>query len=1150
MAIWPGLIIWLAGWISSPVLAGQLAGDEPPVPPEGIADTVNRLGWLVPEPAVPGVFRPGWPWFRAGTAGFNSLPAARRPGPEASHPAGWTASGGPQGGNISCLVIDPVSPSIMYAGTLGAGVFKSINGGLNWSVINGTSWEDILIIASLAAHPANSGTVYAVVAGEGVYKTTNGGQAWAAANTGLADVQAITLGLWSQAPETVYAGTTDGVYKSSNGGGNWTASGLSGKMVSLLRRAGSNLYAGILGDGLFRSSDSGTTWVEINTGLTDKNVISLIADPANSATLYAATRGDGLFWSTDSGQNWQVRMDDTVTEQSVNAVASLALNPAVLLTGTGGDGVFRSTDGGVTWAQANTGLTMKTLTCLTPHPQNPSTVFTGTSGFGVFKSTDGGQSWSPQNNGLLALPVLSLTIHPAAAATIYAGTNAGLFKSTDSGATWNDATTSLLMEHRVLRSLLINPSATATMYAGTTSGVFKTVDGGTTWTDANAGLSETNAKMVLGLAFKPNDPSVLYAATAAGIYRSTDAGANWSWLNSGGQDFISLAVAGDPATAGKIHATALGGIYQLTPCASCVAPSITSQPASQSLWSGESTLLAVEAAGTPPLTYQWYRGQTGDITDPVSGKKSRTYQISDAYQTGTYWVRVTNACGTADSAAVTVTVTCVAASITVQPQNRSVASGQTVTLEVTATGSGLDYQWYEIGSGGYGEYIDDADTRTWTTPPITQQHQYYVIVSNSCGNVQSATVTAGLCQSPSITAQSGNVTIGPGQAATLSVTATGGGLSYQWYQGVSGNTANPVSGATGPSYTTPVLAVTTSYWVRVTNACSSQNSNTMTVTVADCIAPAITVHPASQLVAAGKTVRLAVTATGVPLAYQWYQGASGNTANPVAGATGAAFITPVLNAAASYWVRVSNNCGTVNSNTASLRVAQLFIPVAAKTGGWRSDLDFWNTGAANASVEIYLLPAGTNNLNPAKQKSVTIAAGKTLQIADVLGQPEFNVTNAALAFGNIPASVLVSSRFFFTNATGGTYGMHIPSFTPQQTLPGDGSSVAYFHYIRNSASYRSNLGFLNGSPVSIQVEIRVYDDNGTLIGNPKVIGLNPYSHAQLTKVHDQLGAAAVPACNQGSIAVRVLTAGGQLFVYAMVIDNKSSDPVYLRPDIR
>ncbi len=85
---------------------------------------------------------------------------------------------------------------------------------------------------------------------------------------------------------------------------------------------------------------------------------------------------------------------------------------------------------------------------------------------------------------------------------------------------------------------------------------------------------------------------------------------------------------------------------------------------------------------------------------------------------------------------------------------------------------------------------------------------------------------------PVIATQPASSNLPNGQAVTLSVVATGAApLSYQWYQGVSGNTSTPV-GLNQPTYTTPVLTASTSYWVLVSNPYGSAASNTATLTLA------------------------------------------------------------------------------------------------------------------------------------------------------------------------------------------------------------------------------------------------------------------------------------------------------------------------------
>jgi hypothetical protein len=88
---------------------------------------------------------------------------------------------------------------------------------------------------------------------------------------------------------------------------------------------------------------------------------------------------------------------------------------------------------------------------------------------------------------------------------------------------------------------------------------------------------------------------------------------------------------------------------------SCAAPSITWQPRSQSIVSGQTATLAVIATGTEPLSYRWYQGNAGDTSTPV-GANASTFTTPPLESTTSYWVWVFNACGTADSATATISV--------------------------------------------------------------------------------------------------------------------------------------------------------------------------------------------------------------------------------------------------------------------------------------------------------------------------------------------------------------------------------------------------------------------------------------------------------------------------------------------------------------
>ena len=128
---------------------------------------------------------------------------------------------------------------------------------------------------------------------------------------------------------------------------------------------------------------------------------------------------------------------------------------------------------------------------------------------------------------------------------------------------------------------------------------------------------------------------------------------------------------------------------------------------------------------------------------------------------------------------------------------------------------------------------------------------------------------------PTITAQPTSRTIYAFTSTTLTVTASGGGtLTYQWYQGGAGVIITPV-GTNSPSLTVSPLQ-TTSYWVRVTNACSSTDSNVATVNV--CYLPTVAVQPLPDVIVSGTSATLSVTAGGSgPFSYQWYEGAAGTT---------------------------------------------------------------------------------------------------------------------------------------------------------------------------------------------------------------------------------------------------------------------------------
>src|SRR5947208_10604439 len=99
----------------------------------------------------------------------------------------WTTDG-PHSETINALAIDPQTPTTLYAGTSGDGIFKSTDGGGNWSAVNTglTTPYGAIWVNALAIDPQTPTTLYAASSGGGVFKSTDGGGTWSAVNTGFA----------------------------------------------------------------------------------------------------------------------------------------------------------------------------------------------------------------------------------------------------------------------------------------------------------------------------------------------------------------------------------------------------------------------------------------------------------------------------------------------------------------------------------------------------------------------------------------------------------------------------------------------------------------------------------------------------------------------------------------------------------------------------------------------------------------------------------------------------------------------------------------------------------------------------------------------------------------------------------------------------
>lgn len=283
----------------------------------------------------------------------------------------------------------------------------------------------------------------------------------------------------------------------------------------------------------FKTTDSAANWNNQNSGLTATSVNALAVAPNTPNTIYTASF-EGVFRSSDGGTTWTKATGNGLSGTSPNAMAVDPTNASVVYVGTFGN-LFKTTDGGNNWALVSTiPLNFNTVSTIVFDPSSASTIYVGASN-GVFKSTDSGATWITQNNFSIpfAPNVRAIAVDPSAPLTVYAGTtNNGLFKSTNGGGVWTAMNNGMGgPSPTFINSVVIDPSNTATIYTGhgNSGGINKSTNGGTSWAPLTNGVpsfSPVNALVATSTG--------IYAAVSNnGVIKTTNGGTNWSPANAG-----------------------------------------------------------------------------------------------------------------------------------------------------------------------------------------------------------------------------------------------------------------------------------------------------------------------------------------------------------------------------------------------------------------------------------------------------------------------------------------------------------------------------------------------------------------------------------------------------------------------------------------
>ncbi len=331
-------------------------------------------------------------------------------------------------------------------------------------------------LTDLVGHPTNDKVIYAGTAGGGIWKSVDGGSSF----TSIFDEHTQSIGVLALDPKNpdmvIWAGTGetwtrnstsvgDGLYKSIDGGSNWEKVGFENSdrisSIQINPKNTDEVYVGVLGPlwgdsserGVFKTTDGGKTWENLLDGKLDVGCSDLIMDPTNSSILYAAFwefrrtawsfssggENSALYKSKDGGKSWnKIHKGFPKGKLGRFAIALAPSNTSILYAAVEakeGKGLYKSTDAGNSWEYLNKdfGLVVRPFyfSRIVVDPRNPDILLKG----GLFGSisNDGGKTF--KNMGGMHPDIHDFWFDIHNSERLYAATDGGLYRS------WNRGTT-------------------------------------------------------------------------------------------------------------------------------------------------------------------------------------------------------------------------------------------------------------------------------------------------------------------------------------------------------------------------------------------------------------------------------------------------------------------------------------------------------------------------------------------------------------------------------------------------------------------------------------------------------------------------------------------------------------------------------------
>ena len=348
----------------------------------------------------------------------------------------WRMVGPHRAGRVNAVSGVPGQPNTFYFGSVGGGVWKSLNAGRTWDpIFDGNSSASI---GAIGVAPSNANIVYV--------------------GTGEADMR-----------DSI--GFGDGMYKSTDAGKTWTRAGLEttrqiGRVI-VDPRDPNVVYVAALGHvygphqdrGVYKSTNGGATWQKILYKGDAAGGIDLAFEPGNPNTIYAALwavrrppwfiyapanlPGSGLFKSTDGGAHWNQLTNGLPVEglgRMGIAISAAAPRRVYVVADAKEGGLFRSDDGGATFTKVSADQRVWGrgwyFEKIAVDPKNPDVVYIPNTG--VYKSTDGGKTWgAPIKASPGGDDYHQLWISPEDPARMIVGSDQGAIVSVDGARTWS-----------------------------------------------------------------------------------------------------------------------------------------------------------------------------------------------------------------------------------------------------------------------------------------------------------------------------------------------------------------------------------------------------------------------------------------------------------------------------------------------------------------------------------------------------------------------------------------------------------------------------------------------------------------------------------------------------------------------------------------